>query len=506
MRIRILGFCLVAGIASAGCSGGGGSSGTSPEAGPVATGAGAHDAGEGNGPPTPDGGVTPVAEGGTPVSSSSLQAITMRSGGRHATDLVFDVQGSDPTGHTTELHARLLDASNNPVAAFDTNWDGVGDSAEQRLHFDASTLGQKTFTQTVTLPNLYSNFPTIASAIVSLSDINGGLSPSLTAPLTPQGAAELGSPCDVNEIANLCTEGLSCGGTPSTCLACVAPELSQVSYFGNAAEATEVFVGADPDEDLQTVIVQFLDGSGNSVKVDLSGDGVGTPVSSEVIDARGVLGKAFFFQNNPASVFTTLVPKLSVTPVDALGRKGPAVPVSVQAQVVRTPGQSCDAYGINACSTGAVCSPRLVGAVNTCSTVVSLQSNKCSTAPPAATVGLLAAWGQTVGVSLWDPPPNCSLPTVVGRPESVVMLTLAKAVNTLTVSTATPETDFDTVLYVLPGCATDTTKALGCADDSPNQGFASTVTLTAVAAGSYAIVIDSGSPQGGHFGLSVTMQ
>jgi hypothetical protein len=133
---------------------------------------------------------------------------------------------------------------------------------------------------------------------------------------------------------------------------------------------------------------------------------------------------------------------------------------------------------------------------------VSLQTSKCSGAAVAVTTGALAAWGAARGTSLWDPPPGCALVSEVGHPESLVTLTLASAVSTLTVSTAMPETNFDTVLYVLPGCPSTSSQALGCNDDT--QGYSSTVTLTNVAAGSYTIVVDSATSQAGQFGLSVT--
>jgi|CZKU01.1.fsa_nt_gi hypothetical protein len=509
MPTRQLVSWLAAGLVAAGCGGSSGApgspGGTSPEAGPVPTGTPGSDSGTPP-PPTPDGAAPVEAGPPPPPSSAVLGAIDLRTGGRHASDLVFDVQGSDPTGQTTELHVRLLDASNNPVAAFDTNWNGVADSAEQRLHFDGSTLGKKTFTQTVTLTGLYRNFPAVASAVVSLSDINGALSTSLQATLTEQAVAALGAGCDVTEIMSRCAEGLACGGTPPTCLAGVAPSLTQVAYYGGGSQSTEIFVGADPDEDLQTLVLQFLDAHGSPISVDLSGDGVSTPVSSYLLDARSGVGQSFVFQNNPAAGFASLVPEILVTPEDVMGRKGTSVTVTVAPQVIRPAGQACDAYGINGCATGTVCSPRIVGAANTCSSVATLQSTVCKAAPQVATAGLLAAWGQASGVSLWDPPSGCAVATAVGRPESVVLLTLPKPVGTLTVSTAAPETDFDTVLYILPGCAVSTSSALGCADDSPNQGFASTVKLTDVAAGTYTIVVDSAGPQGGHFGLTVTTQ
>jgi hypothetical protein len=508
MPIGRLGFWLGAGVALVGCSGGsGGKASDAGSSGSSATQKGEPGPDGGSSQSKSDGGSMGAGTVGADAGAFGLTSLTVRNSGRHGDGLLFEVQGTDPAGETTEVHVKVLDASNNPVVAFDTNWDGVADSAEQRLHFDTSSLGQKKFTQTITLPGLYATAPTIASAVVSLSNIDGVLSPSTTAMLTLQGVEAEGAACDPSAITDRCDEGLSCGGTPhTTCLAGVAPSLTTVAYYGGAYAANELFIGSDPDEDLASILVSFFDANGNSIMVDLSGDGTGVPASSDLLDARTAAGQSFFFQNNPAPTFPTLVPRISATPIDSFGHSGKAVVANVGAPVIRTPGESCDAYGLTACAVGAACSPGTVGATNSCSMVTTLQANKCTAAPQSATAGILAAWGGVSGVSLWDPPAGCSLPTEVGRPEALVTLKLAKAVSTLTVSTAQPETDFDTIVYVLPSCATTSAQALGCNDDAPGQGVASTVTLTSVPAGTYVVVIDSGSPQGGHFGLSVTAQ
>ena len=129
---------------------------------------------------------------------------------------------------------------------------------------------------------------------------------------------------------------------------------------------------------------------------------------------------------------------------------------------------------------------------------------KCTSATAALTTGQLAAWGLVQGTSLWDPPAGCALASEVGHPETVLSLKLTQNVNTLTLSTAMPETDFDTILYVLPSCATSSATALGCNDDT--QGYSSTLTLTNVAAGTYYVVVDSANSQAGHFGLSISTQ
>ncbi len=499
MMIRRMGLLLTASTTLAACSGGSPADPGSDAGSTSVSDAGAvraKDAGKSTDAGTTDSGSHPVTDSGTMGIS-----VTMQNSGRHGDTLLFTVDGSDSNAATTEVDVKLLDAQNSPVIAFDTDWDGDPDSAETRLHFDQSTIGQKTFAQTITLPGLYASAPTVAAAVVSLSDANGNLSAPVTVALQAQPVEALGSACDTTEVATRCAEGLACSGTPAKCVAGVAPSLSQVVYYGGANPA-QLFLGSDPDEDLQTITVNFLDSTGKSMSVDLSGDG--TIASSISLDARSATGPSYFFEDNPVPSFPTQVPKISVTPIDSFGHSGASVVAAISNQPVRSSGQACDAYGLTACANNLSCSPGIIGATNTCGTTTSLQTAKCAAAPAAATTGLLAGWGVVRGTSLWDPPAGCALSSEVGHPESIVMLKLTKQVDTLTISTATPETNFDTVLYVLPACASSSSQALGCNDDT--DGYSSTVTLTNVAAGTYAVVVDSANSQAGQFGLSVTTQ
>jgi hypothetical protein len=501
MRTTRLALCFTAATATVACNQGGGAANSHGQSAGSADGGSQMASGGSSGGGTHPGTDAGVGAGDGGGSGGGQFAVTLQNVGRHGDTLLLTVHGADPAGQTTEVHARLLDTSNTPVVAFDTDWNGSPDSAEQRLHFDQSTLGQKTFTQTITLPGLYGSFPNIGAAAVALSDVHGKLSPEVTATLTQQSVVKLGVPCDPNVLTNRCAEGLACGGMPPTCLDGVAPSLKQVAYFGGA-NPVELFLGNDPDEDLATLNIAFLDANGKPTKFDVGGDNA--PLPSITLDVRGTPGATFFYENDPVQAFASAVPKISVTATDLAGRSGMPVIASVATQVQHSAGGSCDPHGFVGCTAGNACSPGIAGAMNACASVSSLQMAKCTAAPQASTGNLTAGWGLVQGASLWDPPDGCALPSAVGRPESVVMLKLAQAVSTLTVSTATPETDFDTILYVLPGCASSSNAALGCNDDA--QGYSSTVTLTNVAAGTYAIVVDSVDAQGGHFGLSVTAQ
>ena len=138
-----------------------------------------------------------------------------------------------------------------------------------------------------------------------------------------------------------------------------------------------------------------------------------------------------------------------------------------------------------------------------CTSASAVRSLKLAAAPlldPSR--GPAQAFGTVEGVSLWDAPIGCVGNDAVGRPESVARLHLAAAVSELVLTTALPETDFDTAVYLIPAGAATSATALGCNDDE--KGYSSALTLSNVPAGDYTVVIESIQRRGGHFGLSVT--
>jgi hypothetical protein len=112
--------------------------------------------------------------------------------------------------------------------------------------------------------------------------------------------------------------------------------------------------------------------------------------------------------------------------------------------------------------------------------------------------------GVTGSVSLWDAPQGCSSNDPTGRPEGVVMLHLDQMAS-VTLTTAQPATNFDTTLYVLPGCPDDSLGALGCSDDTPGAGTASTLSLQNIGPGDFAVIVDSFDYVGGTFELMATV-
>lgn len=452
-------------------------------------------------PGSPDAGGTDAGPLSANLSITSARAQNM---GRRGNTLRIAVDGADKAKQTTSLVVRLLDTNGSEVVAFDTTWDGVPDSAQKRFRFDASTAGKATFSGVATIPGVFDpDAPSIAKVGVALEDATGAHSQEVIAPVSLQALAQEFDPCDVLKVTSRCAAGLACSGAPATCRAGTAPALTKVAYVGGA-NPRMLFRGTEPDDDFASLAIEFLDAAGNPKSVDLIGDGTmstGFTILGSTLANEGT----FFVENLPIAGFDTKVPKLGSTPADQGSHAGARLVTAVAALPTKTSGQACDIDGFDVCASTLACAPGLASATNKCTAITSLRTAKCGAAAlldPAK--GLSRAFGKVEGVSLWDAPAGCVTNDAVGRPESTVKLHLTTAATKLTLTTALPETNFDTSIYLLPSCASAGAGALGCNDDV--QGASSTLVLSGVAAGDYVIVVDSVSRRGGDFGLSVTVE
>ncbi len=450
---------------------------------------------------------TPADAGPDVVVSASLSvtSLSVRNVGRRGDALRVSLNGADKDKRTTSVVLRMLDSQDAPVIALDTNWDGVADASEKRFRFETSALGKATFTGVVTIPSVYApGQSTIAKVVAMLEDATGARSQPLTASLAVQPVREEFDFCDVAKIADRCADGLSCSGATAKCVAGVAPTLTKTAYFGGA-QPRMLFRGSEPDDDLAGLAIEFLDAAGNPKSVDLIGDGSGFS-GGFPIDAIGAAeGGQFFLVSEPIVGFDAKVPKIAVVATDEHGHAGPKTTTSVSVRPVRAIGQACDFAGFDVCAAGAACAPGLATATNTCAAVATLKNTKCGGAPvldPAK--GATVVFGKVEGASLWDAPQGCVTGDATGRPEAALKLHLASPASSLTLSTALPETDFDTSIYLVPTCASAGTVALGCNDD--DQGASSTLTLTNVPAGDYVVIVDAVKAKGGTFGLSVDVK
>lgn len=446
------------------------------------------------------------ASSGAPVAANlAVAAVTFRQVGRKGDDLQIDIEGTDTLKRTSAAVVRFLDENDQPVAnVVDTDWDGTPDAAEKRFHFEASTMGQASFKGTILVKNAFSS--AVKKVSVALEDDAGGHSAAKSASLAIQALRDPNAACDPAKILDRCPAGMACSGTPATCHDGTAPTLSKVVYVGGT-NGRMLFKGSDADEDLARLTIEFLDASTQPVAVSMFEGGDATSGIELTATPTTTDGPGFFFDATPSPEFSSQVAKVAATATDKHGFASTRV-ITARASFMpsKSAGQTCDPDGLDACASGLVCAPGLATAAsNTCTSATTVRTKKCAAfAALDPSKGAVRAFGKVEGTSLWDPPDGCTPSEAKGRPEAAIPLRLAKPAKKLTVTTALPETDFDTAVYIVPSCAATTAVSFGCNDD--DKGFTSTLVANDVPAGDYTILVESIPARGGHFGVAVTTE
>ncbi len=429
----------------------------------------------------------------------SLATVDAHVVGRNGNGIRFTVKGTQPDSKVASISVSFRGGDGKPVPVFDGDWDGSPDTADGRIVLD-SLPTDAAFTASATISGLL-DATKLLEANVALVDGDDNSSAQVSAQILQQRAKKLGESCDPSYVLDRCEAGESCAGAPTVCTAGVPPVLAELRYLHATYGPVILARGTDPDDDMGKFHIELLDANNKPVTVDLdSGPTTAIDTQPAFISAQGT----FYGYNKGGLTLDTQVPKVRVTPVDSLGHEGPPQLASIAALTRAADGGGCDARGFIGCPADEVCTPGLPVVVGRCAKGKGLRQSACAGAlklDPAK--GVIAAAGVIDGSSLWDPPHSCTNDQNIDRPEGVVRLHLAAAVAKLTISTRRPETNVDTVLYVLPGCADDSKDALDCNDDAPTGGFASELVLKKVPAGDYAIVVESAQLGGGSFGVSV---
>jgi hypothetical protein len=428
----------------------------------------------------------------------SLTMVEAHVVGRLGDAIRFTVSGTQPDAGVYSIGVAFEDASNVPVKVFDAAWDGSASSADGRISFDAPVKDIE-FTATATTAPL-ANVAKLAKAKVSLIDGRDQATEAVDVEIVAQKAVALGDPCDPTNVEDRCDVGQSCTGKPSVCTQGAAPTIVEVKYLHGPVILTR---GTDPDDDLSIVHVEFLDANNKPVIIDTD-----TMITTFDYPVRNSpLSSVFFEQENPAAPVEKAVSRVRVTAVDSLGHQSTPTTANLSNVTRAGDGITCDPRGFIACIQDYVCGPGTSPTAGKCVKLKTARTAECgSDAKLDPEKGITVAAGRIDGVSLWDPPAACSNPENVDFPETSVSLHLENPVSKLTVSTQRPETSVDTVLYLMPACASDTSKALGCNDDGVDGGYASSFTLSDVPAGDYTIVVEAGQLAGGSFGLAVSTQ
>jgi len=418
--------------------------------------------------------------------------------GRLGDTVRFTVTGTQPDAGVHSIAVSFEDSSDAPVKVFDAAWDGAASSADGRIAFDAP-VKDVSFSATATMEPI-ENIEKLAKAKVRLIDGRDQMSDELEAEIVAQNEVALGDACDPANVEDRCEVGLSCSGKPSVCTAGVAPSIVEVKYIHGPVILTR---GTDPDDDVSIVHVEFLDANNKPVIIDTD-----LQISSFDYPARNrpVAGE-FWEQELPAAPVEKAVSRVRVTAVDSLGHESTPTTANLSNVTRAGDGITCDPRGFIACIQDDVCGPGTSPTAGKCIKLKTARTTECgSDAKLDLEKGITVAAGRIDGVSLWDPPPQCSNPENVDFPEASVSLHLENPVSTLSVSTQRPETNVDTVLYMMPACASDTSTSLACNDDGMDGGYASSFTLNDVPAGDYTIVIEAAQRAGGSFGLVVSAQ
>jgi hypothetical protein len=341
---------------------------------------------------------------------------------------------------------------------------------------------------------------------VSLRDAVGNASNEVIATVAPQPVKQSGDSCDLAALADRCAAGLGCADSPPVCQG-VAPDVTQLAFLSSDAGPVILMAGTAPGDELDLLHIDYEDSAGNPTQVVIDPGPPAVLASGADVTAAGATFNGQYLVVRPqVAGFDLACPQIGVTPTDKAGHTGATLHRLPGNIPVRAAGAACDLQGFDTCAAGLVCAPA-TATTNTCQTLATLQTARCAAAVTLAPTPAQPAqtYGRTGWPSLWDAPRGCSGPNPTGRPEAVLKLVLAQNANTLTLSLDNPGTDFDTTLYLLPGCPTSSSGFVGCNDDSP-VGVSSLLTLTNVPAGTYTVVVDSFKPHGGNFQLTATVQ
>jgi hypothetical protein len=456
---------------------------------------------------TPDGGKSDAAivDAGK-GTAPTLTTATAKQVGRFGYDLRVDLTATDPDKDITSVS----------ISLFDKNAAAIG--TERIVPLDTA-ITTATGSSSVTLAGvLEQNLADFGVAKVTLIDGRMVRSATLDATIATQAVVAENAACDATFVANRCGTGFGCkgAGTSKTCSAGVPPTLSRVGYFKDDPSLPPriVIEGSDPDGDVATYTIRFLNSSSAEVPYDLDGDPTTPSVATFTTTVGDTDGATdFFFRFTPSDDFVN--PTLGITRIGVKVSDGRAtnntsaekISEDLKASPPKSSGAGCDLHGFDYCKgttmAPLVCTPTSATA-GSCKTVTAARTSACS----AATVvrpsgsGTFSVTGKLSLASLWDAPEGCS--SAKNTPDSLIKLVLDVPATKVTLTTNVPYTSFDSDLYVLEKCdqapvltdpRTPATTDPWCLADAYTDGSPSgrqpTLVLNNVAAEDYFVVIDS---------------
>ncbi len=450
-----------------------------------------------------------------PEEQISLQINTLsaRFVDRFGESLRIELQGQDGAAQVVGAEVTFSDAQGAEIDYFDSDWDGLADSGVGLLGFSASVQGQQQFTALIEIPGVLRVHPDLAHVQLRLMGADQQLSPALGTDILKQAVLSEGEACDVALIANRCEVGLGCRGDSPVCEPGQPPVITDFAYL-DAAEQTRILVaGTDVDADVKLIELSFYDANGDAVAIDLDNDGIAQENSIDVEINPDSGDGSFLLRMEPTGQFTDVVRSLKAKALDWSAQWSDEVETDFAPPVYRSGSAVCDPRGFDQCVNGTVCYPGDAQAEeNKCAIIQSLRQDVCDQATEfdlqldASQSGSFKVRGVSQGVSLWEPPATCSTAlSNQGRPERVFALHVPQDLSLLDLSTVSDNTNFNTVLYLMPGCFSGVEQTLSCNDDAPDS-YASSIEMQDLPAGDYFVVVDSRAEQGGAFELSINYQ
>jgi len=433
----------------------------------------------------------------------TLTSVKANVHGAQGLNLRLTLIGSDNDKDIDRVRLRLFDDAGQPLNAFRSGLSDTPDTHETVLSFDVASdvTNKKDILATATLRNIFPAYEP-ASVEVALIDSNGFESSFVESDVIAQDILNQGEACDETYTENRCQPGLGC--REAQCKDGLPPEVTKVAYLNGQGGTRILVTGTEPEDDIDSVLIEFLDNAGSPVLIDLDSDEV--PESdSFVLNAQGSsTDGTFFVRLDPSGEFESQVKQIAVTATDLFDHEGARKTTKLVASPIRSTGQGCDPRGFDVCNANSACVQATNGTTWSCRDKNQLRKAECSAAPELALDGTPLV-GFADGGSLFDAPSGCSSGDPTGRAEGVVRLILESPAAKLTLSTNNPGTSFDTVLYLVKACGETTDAPLGCADES-EASAAATLELDLVPAGNYLVVIDSWGATAGEFVLTATIE
>ena len=448
-----------------------------------------------------------TSSGTTPV----LDSAQARQTGRFGSDLRIDVTGTDPDGDAVAVKLSLTTREGAKLKLADTDNDGKPDATEAQFALVApldKAEGSKGY---FVLPDMFTGQVELASAEVTLVDGAGLASDKQMVAIATQPVLAAAALCDATYVENRCGDGFGCkGNVPTTCQAGEAPKITRAAYLADELGVRVLIEGTDADLDVVKVTLEFLNGAGNPVALDLDGDATTPDVSSLEREVKPVWDtNKFFVPLDQGQVFADSVAKVRVKVTDRGGLASTPLTADKTAAPVKTSGQTCDIRTFDRCATNTVCLATSTGKTYTCTAINTARTRSCTAAlvlEPAK--GVTSVRGNVVAPSLWDAPAGCVLGDPTGQAETIVKLVLATPATKVTLSTHNAATSFDSTLYAMNKCE-DAPVLAWCEDfalDKKSSG--AELVLANLAAGSYFVVVESFNVQlaGSTFQLDVKVE